>query len=85
VITTGIPLPEGGKYVERAGGDMEKATPRATAFYQQLLQKISALPGVQSVGIMHLLPTHGSLPMTFSVVGRAAPPPTKGQRLDMTK
>lgn len=77
LITTGIPLPEGGKYVERVGGDMEKATPRSTAFYQQLLQRVSALPGVESVGIMHELPTHGSLPMTFSVVGRAAPPPDK--------
>ncbi|HKC72110.1 MAG TPA: FtsX-like permease family protein, partial [Terriglobales bacterium] len=77
VITTGIPLPEGGKYVERVGGDMERATPRSTVFYQQLLQKISALPGVKSVGTMHLLPTHGSLPLTFSIVGRAAEPPDK--------
>jgi len=77
VITTGIPLPEGGKYVERVGGDMERATPRSTVFYQQLLQKISALPGVKSVGTMHLLPTHGSLPLTFSIVGRAAQPPDK--------
>ena len=78
VLTTAIPLPEGGKYVERVpGGDMERATPRSTAFYQQLLQKVSALPGVGSVGIMHRLPTHGSLGMTFSIVGRAAPPPEK--------
>src|SRR5690349_5568445 len=77
VITTGIPLPEGGKYVERVGGDMERATPRSTVFYQQLLQRVSALPGVESVGTMHLLPTHGSLPLTFSIVGRAAEPPDK--------
>jgi len=78
LITTSIQLPEGGKYVERVpGGDMEKATPRATSFYQQLLGKIAVLPGVESVGIMHWLPPHGSLPMTFSVVGRASPPPDK--------
>jgi putative ABC transport system permease protein len=77
VITTGIPLPEGGKYVERVGADMERATPRSTVFYQQLLQKVSALPGIESAGIMHFLPTHGSLGMTFSVVGRAGPPPDK--------
>jgi putative ABC transport system permease protein len=78
VITTSIQLPEGGKYVERVpGGDMEKATPRATSFYEQLLRKIAVLPGVESVGIMHWLPPHGSLPMTFSVVGRAALPPDK--------
>ena len=78
VLTTSIQLPEGGKYVERVpGGDMEKATRRATSFYRQLLQKVAALPGVESAGIMHWLPPHGSLPMTFSVVGRAAPPADK--------
>jgi putative ABC transport system permease protein len=78
VVTTWIQLPEGGKYVERVpGGDLERATPRVTSFYQQLLQKIAVLPGVQSVGIMNRLPTHGTMGRTFSIVGRAAPPPDK--------
>jgi putative ABC transport system permease protein len=78
VITTSIQLPEGGKYVERVpGGDMERATPGVTFFFQQLLQKLAALPGVESVGIMNRLPTHGTLATTFSIVGRAAPPPDK--------
>ena len=78
VITTSLPLPEGGKYVERVpGGDMEKATPRADSFYQQLLQRVATLPGVESVGIMHSLPTHGAWGMTFSIIGQAPPPPDK--------
>jgi putative ABC transport system permease protein len=77
VITTSIQLPEGGKYVERVpGGDMERATPRATFFYQQLLEKTAVLPGVESVATMRL-PTHGAWEMTFSVIGHAAPPPDK--------
>jgi putative ABC transport system permease protein len=78
VITTSIQLPEGGKYVERVpGGDLERATPRVTSFYQHLLQKVAVLPGVESVGIMNGLPTHGTRGETFSVVGRVAPPPDK--------
>ncbi len=78
VIATSIQLPEGGQYVERLpGGDLERATPRVTSFYQRLLQKIAVLPGVESVGLMNRLPTHGTLGRTFSIVGRTAPPADK--------
>ncbi len=66
-------LPEGDKYMERVpGGDMEKAKTSVNSFYQRLLERVSALPGVESVGTGGI-PTH-SFQTTFSVVGHPAPP-----------
>ena len=73
VATTRLELPEGGRYVERIpGGDMEKATPRVTAFYQQLLDKAGTMPGVESAGIISSV--YGSLSCSFSIVAHPAPP-----------
>jgi putative ABC transport system permease protein len=59
LLTMTFQLPEGGKYVERVpGGDMEKATPAVTSFYQRLLERVSARPGVESAASMTGLPTH---------------------------
>jgi putative ABC transport system permease protein len=67
-------LPEGDKYMERVpGGDMEKAKPAVNSFYQRLLERVSALPGVESVGSGGI-PTHFSGQSTFSIMGRPAPP-----------
>ena len=53
VMTAEISLPEGGKYVERVpGGSMEKTSPLATSFYRQLLDRVAALPGVESSAII---------------------------------
>jgi putative ABC transport system permease protein len=81
VLTAMIQLPEGGKYVERVpGGDMERATPHVTAFYQQLLQKLAAVPGVESVASASGLPTRGSEEFAFSVLAHAPPPPDNRPR-----
>jgi predicted permease len=73
-----IQLPEGGKYLVRVpGGDMEKPLPLVTAFYQQLLEKVAALPGVQSAGIISGLPPLGARGCAFSILGQPAPPPDK--------
>jgi putative ABC transport system permease protein len=75
LLTLTIQLPEGGKYVERVpGGDMEKATPAVTNFYQRLLERVSVLPGVESVGTITGLPTHFSSGPTFAILGHPAPP-----------
>jgi predicted permease len=74
VMTMQVNLPEGGKYLERIpGGDMEKPTPQAAAFHQQLLEKVAVLPGVESVGMISRLV--GSEDRSFSILGHPAPSP----------
>lgn len=76
VMTMRVPLPEGGKYLRRVPGtDTEQPLPAVTAFYQQLLQKLTALPGVQSAGIIGWMPTRGFDYFTFSIVGQQSPAP----------
>jgi predicted permease len=69
-----LSVAEGAPYVERMpGGDIERATPLVTAFYRQLLDKVTAIPGVESAGTI----TPFNFGYTFSVLGRPAPPPDK--------
>lgn len=76
VMTMEANLPEGGKYLERVpGGDMERPTPLASAFHEQLLERIAALPEVDSVGMISRLPTRGSEGRSFSILGHPAPSP----------
>jgi putative ABC transport system permease protein len=68
-----IQLPEGGKYLERVpGGDMEKPLPPVRSFYQQLVERVAVLPGVESAGFMSGGPSEM---LTFSILGHAPPPP----------
>jgi putative ABC transport system permease protein len=81
LLTLRIRLPEGGNYMQRVpGGDMERASPRVTAFYQQLLERIAALPGVESVGSITGLPMHFSEEYSFSILGHPAPSPEQRPR-----
>jgi len=74
VVTMFIQLPEGDKYMERvAGGDMEKAKPSVNSFYQRFLQRVSSLPGVESVG--SITGIFFSARTTFSILGRPTPEP----------
>ena len=76
LLTMMIQLPESEKYMERVpGGDMEKAKPAANSFYQRLIERVSALPGVESAGSITGLPTHHSERPTFSIMGQPAPSP----------
>jgi putative ABC transport system permease protein len=80
LLTTTIQLPEGDKYMERVpGGDMERAKPTVSIFYQRLLERVSALPGVESAGSITGLPTHFSAGYTFSIVGQPSPPDRRPQ------
>jgi putative ABC transport system permease protein len=74
VLIAGINLPEGGKYLARVpGGDMERPSPQVRTFYQQLLERVAAAPGVDFVGMMSQI-ISGS---TFSILGRPVPPPDR--------
>jgi predicted permease len=66
--------PTGGKYLEKSPGKpMERISPKVTAYHQQLIEGVSALPGVESVGMITMLPPLGSGGRTFSIVGHPAP------------
>ena len=48
-----------------------------TSLYQQLLAKVSALPGVESTAVISGLPLRGSARYSFSILGKPAPPPNR--------
>ncbi len=77
VATAGIQvLEQGGKYLARVpGGDMERPLPVVQTFYQQLLAKVAALPGVESAATVSRVPLHGMEQFSFSILGKPAPPP----------
>jgi putative ABC transport system permease protein len=70
VLTMVVRLPEG-KY---------KEDPQFVAFFRQASERIRALPGVRSVGIVNFLPLYGGLGSStgFTVEGKPEPPPGEG-------
>lgn len=69
VITMQISLPQA-KYADEQ---------QQVAFFQQLLQRIEALPNVQAAGVVNSLPLSGQgAAITFQVAG--APPPAAGEQ-----
>jgi predicted permease len=75
VLTMTVLFPgTGGKYLEKSPGKtMERMSPKVTAYHQQLMEGVSALPGVESVGMITMLPPLGTGGRTFSILGRPAP------------
>ncbi len=64
----------GGKdYYSDAAGGSARVTPKAEAFYRELVERIRALPGVESAGITSPIP--GWFTRRFSIVGRAPEKP----------
>ena len=71
LLTFEFDLPEGGSYIQRVpGGDIERATPQVAAFYRQLLEKVSAIPGVTSACIVS---PFWFFERTFSILGQPLP------------
>lgn len=75
LLTLEFQLPEGGKYLVRIpGGDMERTLPTVTNFYQTLLEKVRALPGVESAGLIGSIPSRCCRDyFTFSILGHPTP------------
>jgi putative ABC transport system permease protein len=75
VLTMTVTFPSvGGKYMEKTPGKpQERISPKVTAYHQQLIEGVSALPGIESVGMITMLPPLGSGGRTFSIVGHPAP------------
>src|SRR5262249_28460155 len=67
ILTMVLPLP-GAKYREDA---------QVISFFRQATERIRALPGVRSVGIVNYLPLYGGLGSStgFTIEGRPLPPP----------
>ena len=81
LYTMFIQLPESDKYMERVpGGDMEKAKPAVNSFYQRLIERVSTLPGVKSVG--SITGFRFSESPTFTISGRPVPPPDQRPQAD---
>jgi predicted permease len=75
VVTMRILLPEGGKYLTQVPGkDIQTVTPRVAGLFSDLLERIEALPAVESVGIISQLPTRGAEMRGFTILGHAPPP-----------
>ena len=79
VLTMTVLFPStGGKYLQKTPGrPLEKISPKTTAYHQQLIEGVSKLPGVESVGMITLLPPRGVGGRTFSIPGHSAPPDGK--------
>ncbi len=77
VLTMAVNFPETeGKYLEKIPGkDMNRVSPKVTAFHQQLLERVAALPGVESVGMISIIPPLGAGSKSFSILGHPAPSP----------
>jgi putative ABC transport system permease protein len=77
VLTMAVNFPETDvKYVEKISGkDMERISPKVTAFHQQLLERVAAIPGVESAGMISILPPEGAGSKSFLILGHPAPSP----------
>jgi putative ABC transport system permease protein len=74
----------GPKYFDKTPADMNQVTPQATVFFDQVLEKVRALPGVEHAGIVSRLPMDvWTLP--FSIVGKPAPEPGHEPRADFNE
>jgi putative ABC transport system permease protein len=83
LLTTDILL-GGTKYFSTSPQDKKVITPQSERFYDQLLERVRALPGVTRAGIISRLPmqvwTH-----PFVIVGRPAPDPGKESVADLNE
>ncbi len=74
----------GPKYFEKTPQDMNLVTSQPEIFFDQLLDRVRALPGVTRAGIISRLPfnvwTH-----PFTIVGRPAPEPGKEPTADLNE
>lgn len=74
----------GTKYFNKTPQDMNAVTGQSEIFYDQLVQRVRALPGVTRAGVISRLPmdvwTH-----PFTIVGRPLPEPGKEPQADLNE
>jgi putative ABC transport system permease protein len=73
----------GPKYLDRAPKreiDMNRISPEVETFYQQVLERVSTVPGVRSAAFIDWLPMgdfQGDPSTPFTIAGRPVPPPSE--------
>src|SRR5215475_3377677 len=74
VLTMRVPLPAA-KYLPPTGAN-DPRNPAGLAFYEQLLERVEALPGVKAAAVSSVLPlgSMGNWGKPFSIESRPAPP-----------
>jgi putative ABC transport system permease protein len=83
-LLTGEVLLGGTRYFDKTPTDMNLVTPECERFYEQVLERVRAVPGVQQAGIISRLPTNVFF-APFTIVGRPAPEPGKAPRADVNE
>jgi putative ABC transport system permease protein len=74
----------GTKYFDKTPQDLNVVTPQCETFYDQVLERVRALPGVKQAGIISRLPMNVQA-FPFAIVGEPAPEPGKAPRADVNE
>ncbi len=64
------------KYRELLPGDQKRVTPQVDTFYQQVVERLQTVPGVESAGVA----SSGAMPAQFEILGRPATPADERQQ-----
>jgi putative ABC transport system permease protein len=84
-LVTGEILLGGTRYFDKTPQDMNLVTPQVEVFFDQVLERVRALPGVKQAGIISKLPMQVQ-PWPFTIVGRPEPDsPRKRPRADVNE
>ena len=84
-LVTGEILLGGTRYFDKTPQDMNVVTPQVEVFYDQVLERVRALPGVKQAGIISKLPMQVQ-PWPFTIVGQPEPEsPGKRPRADVNE
>jgi len=83
-LVTGDILLGGTRYFDKTPQDMNLVTPQVEAFYDQVLERVRALPGVQHAGIISKLPLQVQT-FPFTIVGQSEPDPRRRPRADVNE
>jgi putative ABC transport system permease protein len=74
----------GAKYLSKTPQDTNVVTPQVEIFYDQLLERVRALPGVTRAGIISRLPADVST-HPFTIAGQPLPEPGKEPQADLNE
>jgi len=84
-LVTGEILLGGTRYFDKTPQDMNLVTPQVEVFYDQVLERVRALPGVKQAGIISKLPLQIE-PFPFQISGQPVPDsPRKRPRADVNE